>query len=165
MCCSRCDADTPNGATFCIECGTPLRARCPQCGADARPQAKFWGASDTPLGGTPAAPPPAHAQPPVNFTPGHLVETLLTSKAALEGERKQVTVALSPIWPCAWNRGRCRGRSSSRLRRDGWEGHLQVNALGPVPIEGLHTSVEIFGDRLEGAWVRTRQSIQAPMWG
>ena len=24
------------------------------------------------------------------------------------------------------------------------EGHIQVNALGPVPIKGLHASVEIF---------------------
>jgi hypothetical protein len=95
MCSSRCDANTPNGA-------------------------KFWGASDIPLGGAPAAPPPAHAQPAVSFTPGYLIETFLTSKAALEGERKHVTVALSRIWPRACNKERCRVRSSSRLRSYGW---------------------------------------------
>jgi tetratricopeptide (TPR) repeat protein len=39
MRCPRCDTDTPEGAKFCIECGTPLRARCPQCGADVLPPA------------------------------------------------------------------------------------------------------------------------------
>jgi class 3 adenylate cyclase len=67
MRCPRCEADTPDGAKFCGECGTAL-------------------------GGEPAAPLPAHAQPPVSYTPSHLVEKILTSKAALEGERKQVTV-------------------------------------------------------------------------
>jgi hypothetical protein len=45
------------------------------------------------------------------------------------------------------------------------EGRIQVNALGPVPIKGLHAPVEIFGDWTEEAWVRTRRSIQAPIWG
>jgi class 3 adenylate cyclase len=39
----------------------------------------------------------AHAQPPVSYTPGHLVERILTSRAALEGERKQVTVLFADL--------------------------------------------------------------------
>jgi Double zinc ribbon/Adenylate and Guanylate cyclase catalytic domain len=92
MRCPRCDADTPDGAKFCIECGTPLRPRCPQCGADTLPRAKFCGECGTPLSGQPAAPPAPHLQPPASYTPGHLVEKILTSKTALGGERKQVTV-------------------------------------------------------------------------
>src|SRR5262245_36610266 len=41
MRCPRCEADNPDGAKFCIECGTPLMPRCPQCGADVLPRAKF----------------------------------------------------------------------------------------------------------------------------
>jgi predicted ATPase/class 3 adenylate cyclase len=97
MRCPRCEADTPDGAKFCIECGTPLTPRCPLCGADVLPRAKFCAECGTPLGGQPAAPPPAHAQPPVRYPPGHLVEKILTSKAALEGERKQVTVLFADL--------------------------------------------------------------------
>src|SRR5882724_11331364 len=40
------------------------------------------------------APPPAmaHAREPLAYTPRHLAEKILTSRSALEGERKQVTV-------------------------------------------------------------------------
>src|SRR5215471_4326680 len=41
--------------------------------------------------------PPAHSAPdqarePLSYTPKHLAEKILTSRSALEGERKQVTV-------------------------------------------------------------------------
>jgi hypothetical protein len=48
MRCPRCEADTPDGAKFCIECGTPLKPRCPQCGVDTLPRAKFCGECGTP---------------------------------------------------------------------------------------------------------------------
>jgi class 3 adenylate cyclase len=35
--------------------------------------------------------------PPESYTPRHLVEKILTSKAALEGERKQVTVLFADL--------------------------------------------------------------------
>jgi hypothetical protein len=46
-----------------------------------------------------AAPAPAqHAAPtPLSYTPRHLAEKILTSRAALEGERKQVTVLFADI--------------------------------------------------------------------
>jgi Double zinc ribbon len=97
MRCPRCDADIPDGAKFCIECGASLRPRCPRCGADTLPRARFCAECGTPLGGQPAAPPPAHAQPPLSYTPGHLIEKSLTSRAALEGERKQVTVLFADL--------------------------------------------------------------------
>jgi predicted ATPase/class 3 adenylate cyclase len=97
MRCSRCGSDTPEGAKFCIECGTPQRARCPQCGADTLPRARFCAECGTPLSGQPAVPPAPHLQSPVSYTPGHLVEKILTSKTALEGERKQVTVLFADL--------------------------------------------------------------------
>src|SRR6266511_2485311 len=97
MRCPRCDADIPNGTKFCIECGTPLTPRCPQCGADTLPRAKFCGECGTPLTARspalPVAPPPS----PRRYTPGYLVEKILTSKAGLEGERKQVTVLFADL--------------------------------------------------------------------
>jgi predicted amidophosphoribosyltransferase len=97
MKCPRCDADTPDGAKFCIECGTPLRARCPQCGADVLPRAKFCAQCGTPL--TTQSPAPSAALPPspLSYTPGYLAEKILTSKADLEGERKQVTVLFADL--------------------------------------------------------------------
>ena len=50
-----------------------------------------------------AAPPPAAApalaqdQAPLTYTPPHLAEKILTSRAALEGERKQVTVLFADL--------------------------------------------------------------------
>jgi len=97
MCCPRCDADTPDGAKFCIECGTPLQPRCPQCGADTLPRAKFCGACGTPLTAQSPAPPSASPPSPRRYTPGYLAEKILTAKAALEGERKQVTVLFADL--------------------------------------------------------------------
>jgi class 3 adenylate cyclase/tetratricopeptide (TPR) repeat protein len=97
MRCPRCDADTPDGAKFCIECGTPLTSHCPQCGADLLPRAKFCGACGTPLTVQSPAPPAAPPQSPLQYTLGYLAEKILTAKAALEGERKQVTVLFADL--------------------------------------------------------------------
>jgi class 3 adenylate cyclase/tetratricopeptide (TPR) repeat protein len=53
-------------------------------------------------GGTGAAPPAATrvetpAQPPLAYTPPYLAEKILTSRSALEGERKQVTVLFADL--------------------------------------------------------------------
>jgi class 3 adenylate cyclase len=94
MRCPRCDADAPEGAKFCIECGAPLQLRCPQCGADTLPRAKFCAECGIPLTAqSPAAPAPA----PLRYIPGYLAEKILTSKTALEGERKQVTVLFADL--------------------------------------------------------------------
>jgi predicted ATPase/class 3 adenylate cyclase len=54
--------------------------------------------------GTPAVAPPsaaaptlAHAQAPLTYTPPYLAEKILTSRSALEGERKQVTVLFADL--------------------------------------------------------------------
>jgi class 3 adenylate cyclase len=97
MHCPRCDADIPDGTKFCIECGTPLKPRCPQCGADTLPRAKLCGECGTPLSGQPAAPPSSPLQSPLSYTPAHLAEKIFTSRSALEGERKQVTVLFADL--------------------------------------------------------------------
>ena len=64
--CAGCDHVNPERARFCLECGTALQAP--------------GGASQL------------HTAAPRSYTPGHLAETILTARSAVEGERKQVTV-------------------------------------------------------------------------
>jgi len=101
MRCPRCEADTHEGMKFCIECAAPLTRRCPQCAFANPPQAKFCGQCAASLSGLlPVAISPPHAPhsyTPLSYTPGHLAEKILTSKAALEGERKQVTVLFADL--------------------------------------------------------------------
>jgi class 3 adenylate cyclase/tetratricopeptide (TPR) repeat protein len=61
---------------------------CPSCAATNPPENKFCGHCATPLD----QPPLSRFATPESYTPRHLAEKILTSKAALEGERKQVTV-------------------------------------------------------------------------
>lgn len=89
MQCPRCQHDNPAGQKFCGECGGPLTSTCQSCGAANPPAQKFCGACGTALG--------ARAATPDNYTPKHLVEKILTSKAALEGERKQVTILFADL--------------------------------------------------------------------
>src|SRR3954447_6801757 len=97
MQCSQCQAENRDGRRFCGECGAGLALVCPTCGFSNDGGEKFCGGCGAPLGGTPArraTPPPPEPKPrsPQTYTPQHLAERILTSRAALEGERKQVTV-------------------------------------------------------------------------
>src|SRR6266568_3581026 len=91
MLCPRCHADNREGRRFCGECGQSFALLCPSCGFVNEGSEKFCGGCGAPLAGPRDTPPPKFASPE-NYTPKHLAERILTSKAALEGERKQVTV-------------------------------------------------------------------------
>jgi class 3 adenylate cyclase/tetratricopeptide (TPR) repeat protein len=80
-------------ARFCEDCGARLALACPQCGAEVSPGKRFCRSCGAPLAGGPTAAAPA----PAAYTPKHLVERILTSKTALEGERKQVTVLFADL--------------------------------------------------------------------
>jgi predicted ATPase/class 3 adenylate cyclase len=94
MNCSRCQHDNPAGVKFCGECGARLESVCAACGAANPPANKFCGQCGTPL--TPAVTSTKFASPET-YTPKHLAEKILTSKNALEGERKQVTVLFADM--------------------------------------------------------------------
>jgi hypothetical protein len=88
MRCPRCQAANPGWARFCGECGTRLVLTCPHCRAEVSPGKSFcWS-----CGGQLADPAAEQIPAPVAYTPEHLAERILTSKAALEGERKKITV-------------------------------------------------------------------------
>src|SRR5947207_4124868 len=93
MKCPRCQAENPPATRFCGQCAAPLASLCPSCGASNPPENKFCGQCAAPL--DQAAPPRFAA--PESYTPKHLAERILTSKAALEGERKQVTVLFADL--------------------------------------------------------------------
>jgi class 3 adenylate cyclase len=94
MRCPRCGFENPEGMKFCGQCASPLSRRCPQCGFDNPPGFAFCGQCATPL----AEQPPASRPPaPLSYTPSHLVEKILTSRTALEGERRQVTVLFADL--------------------------------------------------------------------
>jgi hypothetical protein len=92
MRCPGCESDDPEGAKFFIACGTLLKLHCPQSGEDTSPRVKHCGACGTPLTAQTPARPAAPPLSPLRYSPGYLAEKILTSKAALEDERKQVTV-------------------------------------------------------------------------
>ncbi len=94
MQCPRCQRKNPSGQRFCGECGARLVAPCPACGVSNPPGQKFCGECAAPLG--PTAPATRFASPQA-YTPQHLAEKILTSKSALEGERKQVTVLFADL--------------------------------------------------------------------
>src|SRR5206468_9751984 len=98
MTCSRCQADNRDGARFCRECGETLSGLCFACGAKVDPGSKFCDRCGKPVAATtgpPAA--PARFASSEGYTPRHLAERILSSKAALEGERKQVTVLFADL--------------------------------------------------------------------
>jgi hypothetical protein len=97
MHCPRCEADNPEAMKFCIECATPFTRHCPQCGVANPPQAKFCGQCAALFTGRTTPRPSSAFQPPLSYTPGHLAEKILTSKAALEGEHMQVTVLFADL--------------------------------------------------------------------
>ena len=96
MTCPRCHAENRDGLRFCEDCGsrldTGLRAVWRQNSRRASDSVAQCGSPP------PAAPSPPRARPaPESYTPKHLAEKILTSKAALEGERKQVTVLFADL--------------------------------------------------------------------
>jgi class 3 adenylate cyclase/tetratricopeptide (TPR) repeat protein len=95
MVCPRCRTENPRQAKFCLECASPLAARCASCGTELPPAAKFCLECAHPVGGAPAG--PSRFASPESYTPRHLAEKILSSKAALEGERKQVTVLFADL--------------------------------------------------------------------
>jgi Adenylate and Guanylate cyclase catalytic domain/Double zinc ribbon len=99
MTCPRCQHENPAAATFCDECGARLEAACAACGDPNRPGAKFCRKCGQPLiqtvrGSQTNA---SRFTSPERYTPKHLAERILNAKAALEGERKQVTVLFADL--------------------------------------------------------------------
>jgi class 3 adenylate cyclase/tetratricopeptide (TPR) repeat protein len=96
MQCPRCHAENREGRRFCGECGLPFASACQSCGFQNEGTEKFCGGCGRSLISSLPVPAPKFASPQ-SYTPVHLAEKILTSKAALEGERKQVTVLFADL--------------------------------------------------------------------
>ncbi|PYM90165.1 MAG: hypothetical protein DME04_24055 [Candidatus Rokuibacteriota bacterium] len=97
MKCARCGHENTPWARFCEECGTVLQVACARCGQARPASAKFCpecghasGVASYPLA-------PARFASPEVYTPRHLAEKILTSRGAIEGERKLVTVLFADL--------------------------------------------------------------------
>ena len=136
MTCLRCQAENPTGTRFCGQCAAPLASVCPSCGASNPPDNKFCGQCATPL--DQAARPRFAA--PESYTPKHLAEKILTSKSALEGERKQVTVLFADL----------KGSMELLADRDPEEARRILDPILEQMIEAVHryegTVNQVMGD-------------------
>ena len=93
MKCPRCQHENPPAQKFCGECGAGLTAACRACGASNPPEQRFCGECGASLD----APPTSRFASAQQYTPKHLAERILSSKEALEGERKQITVLFADL--------------------------------------------------------------------
>ena len=95
MQCPRCQHENPPQAKFCLECGARVALTCTKCRSELPAGAKFCLECGEPVASQATAEP--RFTSPESYTPKHLAEKILTSKSALEGERKQVTVLFADL--------------------------------------------------------------------
>src|SRR5262245_56780279 len=94
MQCPQCGQENAVEMKFCGECGTRLAVLCRQCGARNAPAQKFCGQCGARLESGASS---RQLPTPDAYTPEHLVEKILSSRTALEGERKHVTVLFADL--------------------------------------------------------------------
>ena len=93
MQCPQCRHENPSDAKFCLECGSRQAITCGSCGIELPVGAKFC----KECGRAVAAVVLPVVAAPRSYAPKHLAEKMLTSRSALEGERKQVTVLFADL--------------------------------------------------------------------
>jgi len=110
--CASCATELPAGVKFRKECGAPVGTSAPAQSRTA----------------------------PDSYTPKHLAEKILTSKAALEGERKQVTVLFADL----------KGSMELRADRDPEEARKLLDPVLEHMMEAVHryegTVNQVMGD-------------------
>jgi class 3 adenylate cyclase len=118
--CTSCRTENPEGANFCVECGSPLAAACTACAAELPAGAKFC-----PGCGAPTATPD---RDPRDYTPKHLARKILTQKSTIEGERKRVTVLFADV----------KGSMDIQERIDPEEWHAVMDRFFQIMADGVH---------------------------
>src|SRR5437899_7367907 len=139
MKCARCQHESPSGAKFCAECGAVLTQECARCGASLPPAAKFCPECAHPVG---AVAPTAKTRfaSPADYIPTHIAEKILSSKGALEGERKHVTVLFADL----------KGSMELLADRDAEDARALLDAVLERMMEAVHryegTVNQVMGD-------------------
>jgi len=110
--CPACRFENSPAAKFCGACGARLAILCASCRTENPLTFKFCSECGTPLTAAPPAAAPAAPAAPLSpkdvvfraqdakveaYTPRHLAEKILTSRTAIEGERKAVTVLFADV--------------------------------------------------------------------
>jgi class 3 adenylate cyclase/DNA-binding winged helix-turn-helix (wHTH) protein/tetratricopeptide (TPR) repeat protein len=107
--CAVCQHPLSRAARFCVACGAPVAEMCLACGQMVLLPATFCPGCGHRLEALPPTQPAPHAplslappvalpeRGPLAYTPVALVEKIRTSRAALAGERKQVTVLFADL--------------------------------------------------------------------
>ncbi|MFC1896611.1 adenylate/guanylate cyclase domain-containing protein [Thermodesulfobacteriota bacterium] len=96
MRCPKCQFENAGDMSFCVECGNKLEVICPSCGFGNLPTHKFCGKCGLDLSKPEETPPIDYTQPQ-SYTPKFLQEKILTSRSAMQGERKLVTVLFADV--------------------------------------------------------------------
>jgi class 3 adenylate cyclase/tetratricopeptide (TPR) repeat protein len=126
MRCSSCASENREGRKFCAGCGGALTLACVACGAGNQPGERFCGECGNPLAEPAKEPPPRETR--TYYTPKHLAEKILTSRSALEGERKQVTVLFADV----------KGSMDLSEQVDPEEWHKIMDRFFAILSEGVH---------------------------
>jgi len=138
MKCLRCHEPNPPQARFCSDCGARLVAVCPACGVELPDRARFCSACGQRV--TPPSDDAVPARPPAAYTPKHLAERILTSRAVLEGERKRVTVLFADV----------KGSMELLIDRDPEEARALLDPILESMMEAVHhyegTVNQVMGD-------------------
>jgi class 3 adenylate cyclase len=90
--CPSCRHNNPPEANFCQHCGSRLSLICTNCQTEISPDAKFCHQC-----GKPTAPADNRDEAIRAYTPKHLADQILTTRSAMQGEHKQVTVFFADI--------------------------------------------------------------------
>jgi class 3 adenylate cyclase/tetratricopeptide (TPR) repeat protein len=137
MKCPRCQQDNPAHARFCLGCGSRLALGCAACGAELPGNARFCLQCGQAVATFTAA---DRSAPPETYTPRHLAQKILTSKSALEGERKQVTVLFADL----------KGSMELLADRDPEEARKIIDPVLELMMEAVHryegTVNQVLGD-------------------
>jgi len=140
--CPQCAFENPPAMAFCGRCGARLASLCPSCGF-ANPEGfAFCGKCGARVAEAPA--PTLQSAPAFassrSYTPTHLAEKILTAKAALEGERKQVTVLFADL----------KGSMELLAARDPEEARKILDPVLTLMMEAVHhyegTVNQVMGD-------------------
>jgi predicted ATPase/class 3 adenylate cyclase len=158
MDCPACGHENRDTARFCEECASPLIRVCPSCGTELRPSARFCDECATPV---PARATEAPERAPRAYTPKHLADKILTSRSALEGERKQVTVLFADV----------KGSMDLAEQVDPEEWHRILDRFFQILADGVHrfegTVNQYLGDgimALFGAPIAHEDHAQRACW-
>lgn len=140
--CSNCHLQNPEDASFCDECGSRLLQTCGNCGSTNRAKANYCSECGNQLDtfdpGKGAIPPDFPS--PISYIPEHLKKKIIDNRAALEDERKQVTIMFADL----------KGSTEIIADRDPEEADNLLKPIIHCMMEAVHkyegTVVRVMGD-------------------